>query len=121
MTIENKYSEELLEYIKDWAWDSWDCGQSLSCDDLDEFRKLLIENDFNINIEDAQELFDRRCVFSAFLTITHSKTGISSRKCLFLLCNRCNAAHDQLFSVHAKPNLHAGKFHAVHALRIVLI
>ena len=46
MNIENKYSEELLEYIKDWAWDSWDCGQSLSCDDLDEFRKLLIEDDF---------------------------------------------------------------------------
>ena len=58
MNIENKYSEELLEYIKDWAWDSWDCGQSLSCDDLDEFRKLLIEADFNINIEDAKELFN---------------------------------------------------------------
>ena len=58
MNIENKYSEELLEYIKDWAWDSWDCGQGLSCDDLDEFRKLLIEADFNINIEDAKALFD---------------------------------------------------------------
>lgn len=58
MYIENKYSEELLEYIKDWAWDSWDCGQGLSCDDLDEFRKLLIEDDFNINIEDAKELFN---------------------------------------------------------------
>ena len=58
MNIENKYSEELLEYIKDWAWDSWDCGQSLSCDDLDEFRRLLQEDGFKVSLQDAKELFD---------------------------------------------------------------
>ena len=58
MSTEDKYSPELIEYIKDWACDSWDCGQGLSCDDLDEFRRLLQEDGFKVSLQDAKELFD---------------------------------------------------------------
>ena len=58
MSTEDKYSPELIEYIKDWACDSWDCGHSLSCDEYDEFRRLLQEDGFKVSLQDAKELFD---------------------------------------------------------------
>lgn len=58
MRIEDKYSEELLAYIKDWASDSWETGHPMDCDDVDEFQGILSDDGFNVSFEDAKELFN---------------------------------------------------------------
>lgn len=58
MGIEEKYSKELLDYIKEWASDAWDTGHPMDRDDIDEFCIILKDDSFDVGFDEAQELFD---------------------------------------------------------------
>lgn len=58
MQYEEKYSEELINHIKEWAKESYDCGQPMDCDDIDEFQHILNDDGFSIDYKQAQELYN---------------------------------------------------------------
>lgn len=58
MQVEGKYSEELIEIIKDMAESDCESGHPMDPHDLDEFRHILWDEDFTVSIDEAKELFN---------------------------------------------------------------
>lgn len=58
MQVEEKYSEELIEYIKDMAKFDYETGHPMDSNDVSEFRHILRDDDFTVSLDEAKELFN---------------------------------------------------------------
>ena len=50
--------KEILDYVKNWAYDSYDCGHPMDSNDFDEFKKILLE-DLEDNLETTYTLSEK--------------------------------------------------------------
>lgn len=59
MDLEDKFPEELLEFIADIACDDYEHGTPYDSNSIDEFERLLKDQGFNkFTKEDLDELFE---------------------------------------------------------------